>query len=566
MNILAGDLEALAMRRNQAEDESQGEDATWLPTLINRLTVAVQERDIQLHLLPHFLQQRVYAETGGLERVGSGESLERIKSALERIIAEQQRLVGPYAVANPSINSPLSKPEFEALKNLVDFQASNTVGQRWADYHLALLHSETVRQLTVTSGAISALLVRARDAEAKVQQTKDRMQAEAARQHAKQQAEKAALAIAQRQAEEAALKATFKREAQATVKAIFASPVTTTATQGEAGRLADEISLALKTLTLAKPFGPSLAIFATGMGFPSSLAKGERPTPVVTTPLSQLGLPSNLDLTYLANSKGTADVSHRAVFDTASESKPSWIQTAGPGTPGGVRVRHVRYNAANNTYEFIRDGEDQPALIWTPISQSGSSSTTSPATPPELPSIPGFPATPIEADLEIYPEVAEQGWDDYILIFPIDSGWENQYVMFRDPRKIPGSASGYGKPITGNWLNGETSGNGAPIPSKIADQLRGRNFSSFGKQREAIWKAVANNPELGKLFGRLDLDEMNKGYAPFAPNSEQRGPRVKYEIHHLLPIKDGGEVYDMDNFSIMTPTSHIETHRREQPL
>lgn len=355
-------------------------------------------------------------------------------------------------------------------------------------------------------------------------------------------------------------------QAQTTIKAITAAPVVSPATEGLAKILADSLSQAIKTVSLAKVISPQMLIVAAGVAVPSDLGDGELPASVVTTTLSQLNLAPHLDLNHLANTNAQADISHRAVLNRADVSKPEWASTGGGALSPSVRVRNVRYNAENNTYEFVRDGDSQPALIWTPVVNPGNSSTSTSPTPPERTNPAGFPALPVLPELETYPEDVGDEPDDYILIFPIDSGWENQYVMFRDPRDIRGSASGYGEPVMGDWLNAETSSKGSPIPSRIADQLRGRNFSSFGKQREAIWKAVANDPELAKSFDAIDLAEIKRGYAPFAPPAERRGSRVKYEIHHLQTIKNGGEVYDMDNFSIMTPSTHIETHRSRYPL
>ncbi|WP_260957280.1 hypothetical protein [Pseudomonas citri] len=89
----------------------------------------------------------------------------------------------------------MSKPELEALHNLVALQTKTNLGKRWLDYHISLLHSESVRYLTKTSNSLTGLIDRALVAErlqerlriAAEQQAQTRKQAEA--QAAAQQAE-----------------------------------------------------------------------------------------------------------------------------------------------------------------------------------------------------------------------------------------------------------------------------------------------------------------------------------------------------------------------------------------
>jgi hypothetical protein len=176
---------------------------------------------------------------------------------------------------------------------------------------------------------------------------------------------------------------------------------------------------------------------------------------------------------------------------------------------------------------------------------------------------PGGAVSPVVPELEVYPEVV-RGFDDYILISPPGSGLPNSYLLFNTPRNTPGIASGYGKPVSGTWLGDNLSKEGAAIPSQIADQLRGQRFSTFDRQREAIWRAVARDPKLGKQFTAVNLGEMRKGNAPFAPEPNRVGRREKFEIHHKHWIKDGGAVYDMDNLIILAPEYHIDSHRKEK--
>ncbi|WP_410896946.1 HNH endonuclease signature motif containing protein [Pseudomonas mosselii] len=54
---------------------------------------------------------------------------------------------------------------------------------------------------------------------------------------------------------------------------------------------------------------------------------------------------------------------------------------------------------------------------------------------------------------------------------------------------------------------------------------------------------------------------MRYGMAPRAQATDTVGKRRSFELHHLKPVSEGGEVYNVDNLSAMTPKHHIETHR-----
>ncbi|WP_235205063.1 S-type pyocin domain-containing protein [Pseudomonas syringae] len=299
--------------------------------------------------------------------------------------------------------------------------------------------------------------------------------------------------------------------------------------------------------------------------YPQPLGDSELPPAVIATPLSQLNLPPHIDLQYLASVKGTLDVPHRLTSHEAGTSGAvRWVAADGVTVGTKVRVRSFTYNAQNNSYEFIRDGESTPALIWTPIARPTDSSTSSPVGPPALPADPGNAVTPFVPELEAYPAIDRDDPDDYILISPIDSGLPNTYLLFKDPRSIPGVASGYGERVTATWLRGPTASQPAPIPSSVAEKLSGRPFASFAKLREAIWLEVSKDPELSRQLGELNLQELSNKRAPRAPLADRVGKRVKYEIHHKHWVSEGGSVYDLDNLIIMTPKDHIQTHRYNQ--
>lgn len=141
------------------------------------------------------------------------------------------------------------------------------------------------------------------------------------------------------------------------------------------------------------------------------------------------------------------------------------------------------------------------------------------------------------------------------------TGVEPIYVMLNSPRDLPGKASGKGEKVGEKWLNIAGKELGAPIPSQIADKLRGREFANFDAFRKAFWTEVGKDPELRKQFKSGNLGNIKAGKAPAPREAEQVGGRVKYELHHVKPIKDNGGVYDVDNIRVTTPKRHIEIHR-----
>ena len=93
----------------------------------------------------------------------------------------------------------------------------------------------------------------------------------------------------------------------------------------------------------------------------------------------------------------------------------------------------------------------------------------------------------------------------------------------------------------------------SPIPTQIADRLRGREFSSFDAFRKAFWIEVGNDPELSSQFNQDNLERMQAGYAPAARDRDTVGKRSTIELHHVERITDGGAVYDVDNLRATPP-------------
>ncbi len=235
-----------------------------------------------------------------------------------------------------------------------------------------------------------------------------------------------------------------------------------------------------------------------------------------------------------------------------------------------IPVRYVEVED-NQQYSVILDEASSAKIYWTP-SDGGDASWQ--ATPGHDD---GFEqddilVTPIHQDgtnATVTPMPEEQDWRDAILVFPEDSGIAPLYVVYKDsPRDKPGVVTGQGKDVPwedGYWLGkATTEGEGQYIPTGIAAKLKGRNFSSFDSFRKAFWLEVYNDPILSKQFRPGNLGNLKAGKAPkTVPSEWHKDKIVKFEIHHVTEIRNGGSVYDIDNLRIVTPKNHNRIHYKK---
>lgn len=340
------------------------------------------------------------------------------------------------------------------------------------------------------------------------------------------------------------------------------------ATEGVATALQAAIRAAIASLAgFLASTASGLLVGVTALVYSPKLANGELPERYAfSTPLSDLAPGQDNDLQAIAAVGGTIDLPYRISSKTAEDgqSEVFVVKTDGVTVPSKVRVVAATYNTEQKVYIATTADSPPRTLTWTPIVNPGNSSTTSPVEPSEPPVYTGATVTPVQGRVDIFPGVSAAGFDDYVWIFPADSGLPPLYVMFRDRREDPGVAWGIGVPVTGNWLGAASQGDGAPIPSQIADQLRGREFKNFKGFREAFWRAVANDPELSRQFKKQNLSTILNGKAPFVIPSERAGTAAKFELHHKVYIAQDGAIFDMDNITIVTPKRHKQIHREEK--
>ncbi|HDL7342738.1 TPA: S-type pyocin domain-containing protein [Yersinia enterocolitica] len=245
------------------------------------------------------------------------------------------------------------------------------------------------------------------------------------------------------------------------------------------------------------------------------------------------------------------------------------VKTGVADVPANVKVGMAQFDRTKGVYTFTTDTLPPRTFTFTsprPPGVGGVSVIPQPASAPVFPQHTGTDikilATRRTLTFLAHEEVS---FHDYIIWFPAGSGLEPVYVYFKSPRDEPGEVTGEGEWILGIWLAEAGRGQGAAIPAQIADKLRGREFSSFDRFREAFWRAVANDPELSGQFIELNQRRMReKGYSPFTPSKEKVGGRDKFELHHVISIKDNGAIYDVDNLRVITPKRHIEIHSKNR--
>jgi hypothetical protein len=235
---------------------------------------------------------------------------------------------------------------------------------------------------------------------------------------------------------------------------------------------------------------------------------------------------------------------------------------SGASGDDAVRTVNVKWNADKTAIEAKLNGI---TILWTP--QRGPLGSMPPLVYPDH----GEALDPIlvhpipdntDSQIEGLPGEGVTA-EDCILVFPADTGLKSLCVVYSRPaRQTPGIVTGVGEDVSGIWLAGAGTGIGVPIPTRIADKLRGREFSSFDKFREAFWKEIVNEPELAEPFIQGNLKRMQNGLSPKVRKQDRVGERTSFELHHIQHVADNGAVYDLDNLRVNTPKNHIENHRR----
>lgn len=568
---LADDLKALAIQVDQAELGQQPPD---LLQMAERRTAQINtERQIYFDCLPNVLQHELTQQTSVAESSTLVQTLSTYLMTAANLVQVKQSQIPPFDQQNPDINSPLSKPQLEALWHLVEEQRLRRAGPRWKEYHQALALTESVRFLGVYSSGTQNLAQRAAEVEQllvqhAVAQEGALQQAEAERlaaeEAARQQAEAERLAAeeaARRQAEVERLSVSYINEAHTAASAPTLIPLGAASfaiAETASAALLEAISAAVGRLAAAAAASISpVAVGVLSAVWPSTLGNAERRY-LISTPLSSLSPPGGPDLAALALSSASVDVPY--LLAGREDENQVGLYVVPSGKPVGVRA--ATYDSERQVYSLALDNP-QRILTWTPASAPGGedgSSTSLPSAPAGTVIYTGSSLNPVSNETESYPALDLLDQDRLIITFPIDSGLPPILVVFKSPRYEPGTVTGSGSKVERIWLGDASRDSGAVVPTQIADIMRGQEFRSFDDFRINFWKTVASISDLSQQFNATNIKLMSKGHAPRARNSDHHKRHATFILHHVIPIAEGGAVYDIDNIRVVTPAAHIHIH------
>lgn len=333
-------------------------------------------------------------------------------------------------------------------------------------------------------------------------------------------------------------------------------------------------AVAVSEVAVVSPVGPMVGAFVVGF---TPLPVGAGSDRVPGRDIGMLAVQARLmaaGKVSIEPGMSSVNLPVRGFIRTGSDGRQSvsMVKTGTGGVPASVPVLNA-----------VRDEVTGLDRITVPAVAGAPSRTILINPVPSGPTVPAntgntgpVPKTPVHTGTDIrqadsivtttYPAAEDLAIQDFIYWQPdaLVSGVEPIYVMLASPRDLPGKVTGKGEQVGDGWLDKAGQELGSPIPSQIADKLRGREFSNFYSFRRAVWQEVGKDPSLNKQFKLQNQANLKKSKSPFVRKSERVGERKRYELHHLKRIKDDGAVYDVDNIRVMTPKRHIDIHKGDK--
>lgn len=278
----------------------------------------------------------------------------------------------------------------------------------------------------------------------------------------------------------------------------------------------------------------------------------------ITVPLETMMPLEGQDWRHLADSNGAARTSfrmatgmtkdrqggslHYGLTEVKELSHAYVVSTAGESIGSTVSVRPAHWNSDLNGYLCTCSVKPLRQVVWTSGEKAALATPAANAANTVSHGYLSLVAVPVVAALDL---VDDAHLDDCIVVFPAESGIDPVYVVFKSPGEYPGIASGTGAPVSNTWLT-----DNSPIPSQIADRLRGKAFKRFEHFREALWKTAATLPELCAGLSEQDLNAMKTGRPPQVSNAGNAGP-LRFVLRVADNPDNGADVYDMDNLKIV---------------
>lgn len=178
----------------------------------------------------------------------------------------------------------------------------------------------------------------------------------------------------------------------------------------------------------------------------------------VCVPLADLLPIEGLDWHYLAQTQGAVDVPFRMSSGTCSVPPGTLSQgirevetlhqvALSPVNTGdsssGVRVRPAVWIENTQTYLFTAEGVAPLSVSWSPSGLDENSPKRTTFADHRL----GFLRSAAVPLLETFTEPSTVVFDDYVVVFPADSGLEPVYVMFRNPLEFAQAAGTTPAPV-----------------------------------------------------------------------------------------------------------------------
>ncbi|MBX8614820.1 S-type pyocin domain-containing protein [Pseudomonas cichorii] len=532
-----------------------------------------QQMDVVIRLMnghPRPRELHWFAQTSheaAYKRRFAQESLGKLASqsaALRARLAELQRQAAEAAARAAAAEQAQAEAAARAAAEQAQAEAAARAAAEQAQAEAAARAAAEQAQAEAAARAAAEQAQTEAAARAAVEQAQTEAAARAAVEQA--QAEAAAQAAAEQAQAEKQLRESISQNIfqinGATIKAgaqLVAAGGRGFAAEGIALALQASIRASIAALTeLAAGAASGLLVGVGGLIYPSELGNGELPNRyALMLPLTDL---TALPATEMSH--GSISLPFRLGFKSTDSGPAEVIVIPADGVhvSRSVRVIAAIYDSAQNVYSISTPDIPPKTMVWTPIVDPGNSSTARPADIPQVPVYDGATLVPVSGRVDTYPELADAEIDDYIFIFPADSGLPALYAVFQSPRNMPGVVSGEGQTFSGNWLGALADGEGAPIPKQIAEQLRGKRFGSFSRFREAFWKLVADDEYLALQFTPNNIALMKKGYSPIVTMEYVAGKRDVFEIHHVDFVFSGGAVYNVDNLRVVTPRRHVRLH------
>ncbi|CAK9892123.1 MULTISPECIES: S-type pyocin domain-containing protein [Pseudomonas] len=236
----------------------------------------------------------------------------------------------------------------------------------------------------------------------------------------------------------------------------------------------------------------------------------------------------------------TADKRFKGLQEVTEFAQVRLTSTNGGKLPTEVRVRAAEWDEQAKVFRFTSEGVAPITLFWSPrprVENPGRGVTL----PVGLFHVPRVPP------LEPFGQLADVRFDDYVVVFPEGTGLDPLYLMLKDRREFAGVVSGEGRAVSAAWLEQTLQAGGAPVPEQIARQLHGQVFKRFGLLASAVWKSVAADPQLARLFDATNIERMESGLGPVVSAITGEAGLV---LRHRKALAEGGEGYNLDNICI----------------